>query len=88
MSIVYSPIGYFRTPFKEIKGMPIQVIGGTDVEGHIEVLPDYAAGLQDLDGFSHVIVLCHLHQIAGHDLVVQPFLDNARHHQSDGRFAV
>ncbi len=79
MSINFSPIGYFRTPFTEIKGMPIQPLGAADVEGHIAVLPDYMAGLKDLDGFSHLIVLYHLHQITGHDLVVQPFLDIEKH---------
>lgn len=79
MSITFSPIGYFRTPFTEIKGMPIQPIGAADIEGHIEVLPDFMAGLKDLEDFSHLIVLYHLHRIAGHELVVQPFLDIEKH---------
>ncbi len=79
MDITYSPIGYFRTPYKEVKGMPIQPIGGKDVEGYIEVLPEFSAGLKDLEGFSHVIVLSHLHKIVGHDLIVKPFLDTKLH---------
>lgn len=79
MNISYSPIGYFRSPFTEIKGMPIQPIGAQDIEGYIEVLPEYSAGLKDLGGFSHVFVLYHLHQIQGYDLMIQPFLDTRRH---------
>jgi tRNA (adenine37-N6)-methyltransferase len=79
MSINYLPIGYFRTPYTEIKGMPIQPIGGGDVEGYIEVLPEFRAGLQDLEGFSHVIVLYHLHEISGYDIIIKPFLDTKTH---------
>ncbi len=30
MNISYSPIGYFKSPYTEIKGMPIQPIGAED----------------------------------------------------------
>ncbi len=79
MNISYSPIGYFRSPYTEINGMPIQPIGAEDVEGFIEVLPEFSAGLKDLEGFSHVYVLYHLHQIEGYDLMIKPFLDTKRH---------
>jgi tRNA (adenine37-N6)-methyltransferase len=79
MKITYAPIGFFKTPFTEVKGMPIQPIGANDVEGSIEVLPEYSEGLKDLEGFSHVYVLYHLHKIVGFDLMVKPFLDNDRH---------
>jgi tRNA (adenine37-N6)-methyltransferase len=35
--------------------------------------------LRDLDGFSHVIVLYHLHLVRGYALSVVPFLDDASH---------
>jgi tRNA-Thr(GGU) m(6)t(6)A37 methyltransferase TsaA len=79
MQIAYTPIGYFNTPFNDIKGMPIQPIGAEHVEGRIEVLPEYQEGLRDLEGFSHVYVLYHLHEIAGYDLTVKPFLDTEDH---------
>ncbi len=41
--------------------------------------PRYAEGLRDLDGFSHVIVLWHLHLVADHALTVVPFLDTVAH---------
>jgi len=79
MQISYSPIGYFRSPFTDISGMPIQPIGGKDIEGSIEILPGLSAGLTDLEGFSHVIVLYHLHEIRGYELLIKPFLDTKRH---------
>jgi tRNA-Thr(GGU) m(6)t(6)A37 methyltransferase TsaA len=79
VDIVYTPIGYVRSPFTEIKGMPIQPIGAEDVAGYIEVLPEFQEGLKDLEGFSHVIVLYHLHKISGYELMIQPFLDTKQH---------
>jgi tRNA (adenine37-N6)-methyltransferase len=35
--------------------------------------------LRDLDGFSHVIVIYHLHLVHGHELTVVPFLDHVPH---------
>jgi len=43
MNISYSPIGYFKSPYTEIKGMPIQPIGAEDIEGSIEILPEFSA---------------------------------------------
>ena len=79
MHIMYKPIGYFKTPFKEIKGMPIQSIGADGIEGIIEILPEFRGGLKDLEGFSHVFVLYHLHEIKGYNLLVKPFLDTIKH---------
>lgn len=75
MSIEFEAIGVLRTPHDTMEGMPIQPAGAPDVEGTLEVDPRFRAGLTDLDGFSHVIVLYHLHEMRGHRLRVTPFLD-------------
>ena len=77
--MAYQPIGTLRSPHAAVLGMPIQPTGARGILGHIEVAPEYAAGLKDLEGFSHVIVLYHLHQIRGYELLVRPFLDTADH---------
>ncbi len=79
MEINFSPIGYFKTPFTELENMPIQPAGAKDIEGIIEVLPEFQQGLVDLDGFSHVIILNYLHQCSGYNLMVKPFLDEQLH---------
>ncbi|MGE4504528.1 MAG: tRNA (N6-threonylcarbamoyladenosine(37)-N6)-methyltransferase TrmO [Desulfovibrionaceae bacterium] len=79
MNIIYSAIGFFQSPHKETKGMPIQPVGARGVRGSILVLPEFREGLLDLDGFSHVIVLYHLHEIKGSQLRVLPYLDTAEH---------
>ncbi len=39
--------------------MPIQGLGGKGIKATIEIYPEFAAGLKDLDGFSHIILLYH-----------------------------
>jgi tRNA-Thr(GGU) m(6)t(6)A37 methyltransferase TsaA len=78
-NVNYRPIGYVRSPFKEIKGMPIQPVGARGIAGSIEINPEFTEGLKDLDGFSHIFVLYHLHRISGYTLLVKPFLDNDLH---------
>lgn len=73
------PIGFLRTPFKKITDMPIQPAGAGGMAGLIELCPDLVDGLQDLDGFSHLIVLYHFHRTAGVRLTVTPFLDDQEH---------
>jgi len=52
-SVSFAPIGLVRTPFTSTAGMPIQAVVARDVPGRIELDPDLAAGLADLEGFSH-----------------------------------
>lgn len=75
MKIEFLPIGIIHTPFKTVNGMPIQPVSDNDSEGWIEIFDQYAAGLADLDGFSHVYLIFHLHQCKGFRLKVIPFLD-------------
>ncbi|MDY6801210.1 MAG: tRNA (N6-threonylcarbamoyladenosine(37)-N6)-methyltransferase TrmO [Bacteroidota bacterium] len=72
----FKAIGVIKTPFKTIEEMPIQPSGGKEVEGRIEILDQYAEGLEDLDGFSHIIVLYHFHQTKKYKLKVIPFMDD------------
>lgn len=74
--IRFSPIGIVRTPFKEPAGMPIQPAGAGGVMGTAEVDEQYAAGLADLDGFSHIFLLYPFHRSRGYDLRVVPFMDD------------
>ena len=72
---VMKPIGVIRTPFTEPKGMPVQP-AFSQAAGRVEVLPEYAEGLQDLEAFSHVILIYALHRTEGYALRVKPFLDD------------
>ncbi len=83
MNIEFQPIGVIHTPFTEQQGMPIQPAGAAGVKGTVELFEEFRAGLEDLDGFSHVILLYHLHRSQGFSLRVTPFLDS----QARGLFA-
>jgi tRNA-Thr(GGU) m(6)t(6)A37 methyltransferase TsaA len=74
MEIIYHPIGSIHSPFKDLKDMPIQPTGHASAPGIAEILPEFAEGLKDLEGFSHVILLYHLHAVRRVDLSVTPFL--------------
>jgi tRNA-Thr(GGU) m(6)t(6)A37 methyltransferase TsaA len=73
---IYRPIGTIHSPFKEIEGMPIQPTGASKVRGSVEILPELAEGLKDLDGFSHIILLYHFHGVQASKLTVVPFMDS------------
>jgi tRNA-Thr(GGU) m(6)t(6)A37 methyltransferase TsaA len=73
--ICYQPIGVIHSPFSEVEGMPIQSAGGLGIVGTVEVYPEYQAGLADLDGFSHIILIYAFHRSMDFNLTVMPFLD-------------
>jgi tRNA-Thr(GGU) m(6)t(6)A37 methyltransferase TsaA len=79
MNITFSPIGIIRSPFQDIKGMPIQPAGAQGIYGQVIVDERYAEGLTDLEGFSHIFLVYYFHQSQGFDLMVKPFMDDEFH---------
>jgi tRNA-Thr(GGU) m(6)t(6)A37 methyltransferase TsaA len=77
--IEYKPIGIIRSPFKDIKGMPIQPTGAKGIRGRIVIEPEYIDGLKDIEGFSHIILIYHFHLSKGFSLEVKPFMDDKLH---------
>jgi tRNA-Thr(GGU) m(6)t(6)A37 methyltransferase TsaA len=77
--IRYQPIGIIHSPFAETEGMPIQPTGAAAAPGTVVLFPQFAAGLVDLEGFSHLILLYHLHRVKRMQLAVTPFLDDRPH---------
>jgi tRNA-Thr(GGU) m(6)t(6)A37 methyltransferase TsaA len=74
-NIVYKPIGIVHSPLKTPDGTPIQLFAADRSQATIEVLPEYAEGLKELNGFSHIYVLFHLHLAICKSSIVVPFLD-------------
>lgn len=74
--INYHPIGIIKTPFDSKEGMPIQPSGASRIKGTIEIYTEYAEGLKDLDGFSHIILIYHFHESKDYKLMVKPFMDD------------
>ena len=75
MTIEFRPGGVIRTPFTKTERMPIQPAAAVGVRGTAEVFAEYRSGLNDLDGFSHIILPYHFHRSHGFPLAVVPFLD-------------
>jgi len=73
--INYKPIGIIHSPFKTIENIPIQNIGAKGEKGSIEIFSEFEKGLKDLEGFSHIILLYHLHLVNHSSLLVKPFMD-------------
>ena len=78
MTYRMQPIGILHTPFSDKKQTPIQA-SRSEVRGQVEVFPEFEAGLQDLEGFSHIILLYYFHQADVISLMVKPFLDDQQH---------
>jgi tRNA-Thr(GGU) m(6)t(6)A37 methyltransferase TsaA len=80
----FKQIGVIHTPFEQTSGIPIQPPGAVGVGGKVEVFEEFADGLKDLEGFSHIILLFLFHRSEGFKLRVKPFLEDEVH----GVFAV
>jgi tRNA-Thr(GGU) m(6)t(6)A37 methyltransferase TsaA len=76
MEVRYHAIGVIHSPFTDRKGMPIQPTSRASAPGVAEIFPEFVEGLRDLDGFSHVILLYHMHRAREASLIVTPFLDD------------
>ena len=72
MKVEYRPIGVVRSPFTRPEDAPSQPSRSGGARGSVEIDPEVTEGLRDLEGFSHIILLCHLHRSAGFDLEIVP----------------
>jgi tRNA-Thr(GGU) m(6)t(6)A37 methyltransferase TsaA len=77
--IKYKPIGVVHSLFKQPKGTPIQPAGAKNIDGTVELFPEYAEGLKDLEGFSHIFLIYHFHLSKGAPLKVRPYMDSEVH---------
>lgn len=69
-------IGHIISPYTELTNMPIQPRGAADVLGTVVIDKQYAEGLCDLEGFSHIYLLYEFHKATRTELSVVPFMDN------------
>ena len=76
MKIEYQPIGVVQSPFNKLEDIPDQPYFAKGTRGTVNVFPDFQDGLQDLAGFSHIILICHFHLVEGYRLHVTPSADS------------
>jgi tRNA (adenine37-N6)-methyltransferase len=75
-SVVYRPIGVIRSEHTKPEKTPIQPVYCEGCQGRAEVFPEFAAGLRDLEGFSHIYLVYHFHKTNKPQLIVKPFLQD------------
>src|SRR3984893_2107481 len=73
------PIGYVRSPYQNTKQVPKGFGVKHDAEGILEILPQFEAGLTDIEGFSHLFVLWVFDRSDGFDLLGTPPIDDRSH---------
>lgn len=74
--ITYSPIGVIRSDHLIEDQTPIQPAYASNCKGRAEIFPEFAEGLQDLEGFSHIYLVYHFHRCGPTRLLVKPFLQD------------
>jgi len=74
------PIGFVHSPYQETSAIPRGLGAKHDAEGTIEMLPEFAAGLTDIEGFSHLFILWVFDRQEGFDLIAHPPSDEKRPH--------
>jgi tRNA (adenine37-N6)-methyltransferase len=73
------PIGYVRSPYSATSEIPKGLGAKHDAEGELEILPEFEAGLLDIEGFSHLYVIWAFDRSEGFDLTGKPPADDRPH---------
>ena len=73
------PIGFVSGPYKDTKDIPKGLGAKHEADGVLKILPEFAPGLLDIEGFSHLYVLWEFDRSEGFDLMANPPSDNRQH---------
>jgi tRNA (adenine37-N6)-methyltransferase len=76
---VSRPIGFVSSPFQHTTEIPKGLHARHEAEGILEILPEFALGLTDIEGFSHLFVLWEFHRSPDFDLIGHPPFDDRPH---------
>jgi len=78
MKFSMQSIGVIHSPFTEKDKTPIQASRSLAI-GQVEIYPEFADGLKDIEALSHIYLLYAFHESQGYKLKVKPFLDDQEH---------
>jgi len=73
------PIGYVRSPYRDVREIPKGLGAKHAAEGHLEMHSEFEPGLTDIEGFSHLFVIWAFDRSEGFSLVVTPPSDDRPH---------
>jgi tRNA-Thr(GGU) m(6)t(6)A37 methyltransferase TsaA len=72
------PIGIIHSPFKDRSEAPFQGYRSRKIS-RVEIFEEFEEGLQDIEGFSHIIVIYWFHKSDGYHLIVKTPWDDIPH---------
>ena len=75
----FCPIGIIHSPHKTKDECPIQPAYAANAVGRVEVYAKYAAGLKDIETFSHIFLIYLFDRSGEIELVRPTFLDDIPH---------
>jgi tRNA-Thr(GGU) m(6)t(6)A37 methyltransferase TsaA len=77
--MIIEPIGIIHSPHSTKDECPIQPLYASGALGRVEVFEQFAAGLKDIEGFSHIYLLYQLDRAGDIQMVRKTFLDDQPH---------
>ncbi|MBY6950532.1 tRNA (N6-threonylcarbamoyladenosine(37)-N6)-methyltransferase TrmO [Clostridium botulinum] len=78
-TIKLNPIGYIKSPFKNLEDIPPQNIYAKDKKALIEIKEELVEGLKDLDKNSHIIILFYFNKSKDFNLITKtPWSDEKK----------
>jgi tRNA (adenine37-N6)-methyltransferase len=78
MKLELTPIGLIHSPHRQAEGTPIQPRWATGIEGTVDLFPEFAPGLRDLEGFDRVWLVYWFDRAQPAQLEVVPYLDTQK----------
>ncbi len=78
-SFKFQSIGAIRSPWRELRGTPIQPRYADGARGRVEIDPAYAEALTDIEGFERIWLLYWLDRVGPFRPLVMPYLDRSAH---------
>ncbi len=76
MEFTFKAIGIIHSGFTVKEDTPIQGVFSGE-KGTVELFPEYADGLKDIEGFTHLYLIYHFDRDEGYSLRQKPFLDGS-----------
>jgi tRNA-Thr(GGU) m(6)t(6)A37 methyltransferase TsaA len=70
------PIGFVSSPYSETSQVPKGLGAKHEADGVLKILPEFAPGLTDIEGFSHLFVIWEFDRARGFELLGTPPSDN------------
>ena len=79
MAVTLDPIGTVRSRYTDTTEIPKGPGAQHDAEGILEIRPEFAKGLDDIEGFSHLYVIWIFDRAGAPELVAYPPSDDRPH---------